>query len=278
MDEVSAGGSSVAGTNGADGPRFGPRVSTGIAGLDDILGGGLPQGHMYLIEGESGAGKTTLGMQFLLEGHRSGERTLWISLSEAERELELIAGSHGWSLKGIAVANPASPSRELDPEQQYSFFSPGDVELDDIRNAIVAAVEHVRPSRVVFDPFSDIRHLSRDVLRYRRQVLSLRELFAAYGCTALLMQEGDRGADGDLQAEALAHGYISLHQDSAEYGGQRRRLRVHKMRGIPFRDGYHDFAIRTGGVEVYPRLVAAEHVEPMPDDHLVERRARHWMR
>ena len=268
MDEVSAGGSSVAGTNGADGPNFGPRVSTGIAGLDDILGGGLPHGHVYLIEGESGAGKTTLGMQFLLDGHRNGERTLWISLSEAERELELIAGSHGWSLKGIAVANPASPSRELDPEQQYTFFTPGDVELDDIRNAIVAAVEHVQPSRVVFDPFSDIRHLSRDVLRYRRNVLSLRELFAAYGCTALLMQEGGRGADGDLQAEALAHGYISLHHDSAEYGSQRRRLRVHKMRGIPFRDGYHDFAIRTGGVEVYPRLVAAEHVEPMPETTL----------
>jgi circadian clock protein KaiC len=141
--------------------RFGERVSTGVAGLDDVLGGGLPQGHMYLVEGESGAGKTTLGMQFLLEGHRRGERTLWISLSEDERELELIAASHGWSLKGIAVANPASPSRELDPDQQYSFFSPGDVELDDIRNAIVAAVEHVQPSRVVFDPFSDIRHLVR---------------------------------------------------------------------------------------------------------------------
>ena len=243
--------------------RFGERVSTGVAGLDDVLGGGLPQGHMYLVEGESGAGKTTLGMQFLLEGHRRGERTLWISLSEDERELELIASSHGWSLKGIAVANPASPSRELDPDQQYSFFSPGDVELDDIRNAIVAAVEHVQPSRVVFDPFSDIRHLSRDVLRYRRQVLSLRELFASCHCTALLMQEGTRGAEGDLQAEALAHGYIALQHDSVEYGSQRRRLRVHKMRGIPFRDGFHDFSIRTGGIEVYPRLIASAQVEPM---------------
>jgi circadian clock protein KaiC len=254
----------VVGTNGAETARFGPCVSTGIAGLDDILGGGLPQGHMYLLEGESGAGKTTVGMQFLMEGRQRGERTLWISLSEAERELELIAASHGWTLDGIAVANPASPARELDPEQQYSFFSPGDVELDDIRNAIVAAVEHVRPTRVVFDPFSDIRHLSRDVLRYRRQVLSLRELFSNFGCTALLMQEMSGSSEGDLQAEALAHGYITLLQDSAEYGGQRRRLRVHKMRGIPFRDGYHDFAIRTGGVEVYPRLVASAHVDPMP--------------
>ncbi len=250
---------------GATGPRFASRVSTGIAGLDSILGGGLPQGHMYLVEGESGAGKTTLGMQFLLDGYRRGERTLWISLSEAERELRLIAESHGWSLDGIVVANPSSPARTLDPDQQYSFFSPGDVELDDIRNAIVAAVEHVRPTRVVFDPFSDIRHLSRDVLRYRRQVLSLRELFASSGCTALLMQEYTRGIEGDLQAEALAHGYISLQQDSAEYGSQRRRLRVHKMRGIPFRDGFHDFAIRTGGLDVFPRLVASDHLEPMPE-------------
>ncbi len=263
-DEFAGGSRLVAGTNGAGPARFGPSVSTGIAGLDDILGGGLPQGHMYLLEGESGAGKTTVGMQFLLEGRQRGERTLWISLSEAQRELELIAASHGWSLDGIVVANPASPARELDPEQQYSFFSPGDVELDDIRNAIVAAVEQVRPTRVVFDPFSDIRHLSRDVLRYRRHVLAMRELFTSCGCTALLMQEMTTGAGGDLQAEALAHGYITLQQDSAEYGGQRRRLRVHKMRGIPFRDGYHDFAIRTGGVEVYPRLIAAEHFEPMP--------------
>ena len=244
--------------------RFGPCVSTGIEGLDAILGGGLPKGHMYLVEGESGAGKTTLGMQFLLEGLRQGERTLWISLSEAQRELEQIARSHGWSLDGITIENPSSPALERDPEKQYSFFSPGDVELDEIRNAVVAAVDRIKPTRVVFDPFSDIRHLSRDVLRYRRQVLALRELFADCGCTALLMQEVSRSGDGDVQAEALVHGYLTMHQDSAEYGGQRRRIRVHKMRGIPFRDGFHDFAITTGGIEVYPRLVAAEYLSAMP--------------
>ena len=245
-----------------------PRVSTGIAGLDEILGGGLPAGHMYLIEGESGAGKTTVGMQFLLDGVRRGERTLWISLSEEAPDLARIAASHGWSFDGVVVSNPSSPAKDLDPEQQYSFFSPSDVELDDMRGAVVAAVEQVRPHRVVFDPFSDVRHLSRDVLKYRRQVLLLRALFAAHGCTALLMQEMSRDTPGDVQAEALVHGYLTLHQDSPDFGGQRRRVRVHKMRGIPFRGGYHDFTIETGGVQVYPRLVAADHFEPLGEESI----------
>ena len=236
------------------------RVSTGIPGLDEVLGGGLPPGNMYLVEGESGAGKTTLGLQFLLEGVRRGERTLWITLSETEAQLLQSARSHGWSLEGIDVCNPGSPQRINQPNDKYSFFSPADVELDEIRNAFFAATERVRPSRVVFDPFSDIRHLAREVLRYRREVLSLREFFNENRCTVLLMQELTRGTGGDLQAEALVHGYLTLHQDAPEYGGQRRRLRVHKMRGMSFRDGYHDFAIQTGGLEVYPRLIAAEHV------------------
>lgn len=243
-----------------------PRVSTGIAGLDDVLGGGLPQGNMYLVEGESGAGKTTLGLQFLLEGRRRGERTLWITLSETETQLLQSARSHGWSLEGIEVCNPGVPDRISQPGDKYSFFSPADVELDEIRDAIVAATERVRPSRVVFDPFSDIRHLAREVLRYRRQVLSLREFFNEHGCTVLLMQELTRGTAGDLQAEALVHGYLTLHQEAPEYGGQRRRLRIHKMRGMSFRDGFHDFAIQTGGLEVYPRLIAAEHVADHPED------------
>jgi circadian clock protein KaiC len=242
------------------------RVSTGIPGLDEVLGGGLPQGNMYLIEGEAGAGKTTLGLQFLLEGARRGERTLWITLSETEAQLLQSARSHGWSLEGIDVCNPGLPERINQHGDTYSFFSPADVELDEIRNAILSATERVRPSRVVFDPFSDIRHLAREVLRYRRQVLSLREFFNEHGCTVLLMQELTRGTAGDLQAEALVHGYLTLHQDAPEYGGQRRRLRIHKMRGMPFRDGFHDFAIQTGGLQVYPRLIAAEHTADHPED------------
>jgi circadian clock protein KaiC len=243
-------------------PRTLPaRLSTGVPGLDEVLGGGLPQGQIYLVEGESGAGKTTLGLQFLLAGARQQERTLWITLSETEGQLRQSAGSHGWSLDGIEVCNPVAPERVRQRDEKYSFFSPADVELEEIRNAITAAVERVRPSRVVFDPFSDIRHLAREVLHYRRQVLSLREFFNEHGCTVLLMQELTRGMAGDLQAEALVHGYLTLHQDAPEYGGQRRRLRVHKMRGIAFRDGFHDFSIQTGGIEVYPRLIAAEHLE-----------------
>ena len=242
------------------------RLSTGIAGLDAILGGGLPQGHIYLLEGESGAGKTTLGLQFLLEGHRRGERTLWITLSETERQLLQSARSHGWTLEGIEVCNPVTSTLIHQPDEKYSFFSPADVELDEIRNAIVAATERAQPSRIVFDPFSDIRHLAREPLRYRREVLSLREFFNEHKATVLLVQELTPGAGGDLQAEALAHGYLTLHQDAPSTAASVARLRVHKMRGMSFRDGFHDFLIETGGIAVYPRLIAAEHLE----DHVEE--------
>ena len=215
---------------------------------------------MYLVEGESGAGKTTLGLQFLVAGQALGERTLWITLSETQRELEQIARSHGLSIEDVQVCNPTAVARSSD-EEKYSFFSPADVELDEMRKVIMQAVERSRPARVVFDPFSDVRHLSRDVLRYRREVLTLRQFFAEQDCTVILMQELMRGAPGDLQAEALVHGYLTLHQESPDYGGQRRRLRVHKMRGMSFREGFHDFAIRPGGIQVYPRLIAAQHYE-----------------
>jgi circadian clock protein KaiC len=241
------------------------RTTTGIRGMDEVLGGGLPKGHIYLVEGESGGGKSTIGLHFVLEGRRLGERTLWITMSETERELHQAAKSHGWTLEGIDILNLVVSQEVLRSEEKYSFFSPADVEFNDTTRAIVAAVERVKPARVVFDPFSDIRHLVRDTLRYRRQILALRDFFAEQGCTVLLMQEMTRGTAGDIQAEALTHGYMTLHQDSPEYGGQRRRLRIHKMRGISFQDGYHDFAIHTGGIRVYPRLVAAEHFDDLPD-------------
>jgi circadian clock protein KaiC len=245
---------------------FADRVTTGIPGLDEVLGGGLPRGHIYLIEGESGAGKSTIGLQFLLAGRARGESCLWITMAETERELQDAALSHGWSLEGVEILNLSLSQDVLKPEEKYSFFSPADVELNDTTRLILNTVERVRPQRVVFDPFSDIRHLARETLSYRRQILALRDFFAARNCTVLLMQEMTRGSPGDLQAEALTHGYMTLHQDSPEYGGQRRRLRIHKMRGIAFRDGYHDFTIRKGGLRVYPRLVAGEHSNELPDE------------
>jgi circadian clock protein KaiC len=241
-------------------------AQTGIAGLDDILGGGLPIGHMYLVEGESGAGKTTVGLHFLLEGRERGETCLWITMSETERELHAAAKSHGWELQNIHILNLVLTKEVLKSEEQYTFFSPADVELTDTTRQILDTVKRLRPARVVFDPFSDIRYLARETLGYRRQILALRDFFSEQNCTVLLMQEMTRGSPGDIQAEALTHGYLTLHQESPQYGGQRRRLRIHKMRGIPFLGGYHDFAIQKGGIRVYPRLVPAEyHAEP-PDE------------
>ena len=242
------------------------RATTGVPGLDAILGGGLPAGHMYLLEGESGAGKTTFGLHFLLAGRQQGETCLWITMSETERELHAAAKSHGWSLEGIHILNLVLTREVLQTDERYSFFSPADVELNDTTRQILDMVRKLQPARVVFDPFSDIRHLARETLGYRRQILALRDFFSEQNCTVLLMQEMTRGSSGDIQIEALTHGYLTLHQESPEYGGQRRRIRVHKMRGIAFRDGYHDFVIRGGGVRVYPRLVPAEHYAELPDE------------
>jgi circadian clock protein KaiC len=234
------------------------RASTGVAGLDYVLGGGLPRHRVYLVEGDPGSGKTTLGLQFLLEGVRCGEPVLYVTLSETKAELEAVAASHNWDLSAIAIHElAASDRRDFDPDDQYTFFHPSEVELGETTKAVLAEVARVNPVRVVLDSLSEMRLLAREPLRYRRQILGLKQFFTGRNCTVLLLD--DRTSElGDLQLQSLAHGVLALEQLAPEYGAERRRLRVVKMRGVRFNGGYHDFIISTGGVRIFPRLVAAE--------------------
>jgi circadian clock protein KaiC len=233
-------------------------VRTGIQGLDDVLHGGLPRNHLYLISGDPGTGKTTIAMQFLLEGIRQGEKGLYVTLSESKRELEEVAVSHGWELGQMQLVEMTPVVDDLSPEAQYTVFHPADVELADTVASVLRKVDEMQPARIVFDSLSELRMLARDPLRYRRQILSLKRHFAGRECTVLLLD--DRTADGnDLQLQSIAHGVIMLQSLERDFGIKRRRLEIRKMRGAKFREGFHDFNIETGGVVVYPRLVAAEH-------------------
>jgi circadian clock protein KaiC len=233
-------------------------VAAGIPGLDNILGGGFTPNRIYLIEGDPGSGKTTLALQYLLEGRRRGESGMYVSLSETKEELEGVARSHGWSLEGIHCHELLPSDESLLPDAQSRLFHPSEVELSDTTRAILGEVERRKPSRVVFDSLSEMRLLAQHPLRYRRQVLALKQFFIGRDCTVLLLDDRT-STDNDLQLHSLAHGVISLEHMAQEYGAERRRVRVLKMRGRPFRGGFHDFIIRTGGLDVFPRLVAAEH-------------------
>jgi circadian clock protein KaiC len=235
----------------------GEHAGTGIEGLDDILQGGLTPNRMYLIEGVPGSGKTTLSLQFLLEGARRGEHVLYVSLSESIEEIESVAQSHGWSLDGITTRELLPSERSLEPEQQYTIFHPAEIELTETTRAILADVERLKPARLVLDSLSELRLLTGNAARYRRQILALKQFFTGRRCTVVLLDDLVSG-QGDLQVESIAHGVLSLEQLIPEYGADRRRLRVVKFRGKPFRGGYHDYVIRTGGIEVFPRIVAAE--------------------
>lgn len=233
------------------------RASTGVTGLDDVLGGGLPVNHLYLVEGNPGAGKTTLGLQFLQQGAAEGERGLYITLSETASELNTVAASHGWSLEGIEVFELVS-NEGLGPDAEQSILHPSEIELGETTRGVMEAVERKKPARVVFDSLSEMRLLAQNPLRYRRQVLALKTFFAAHGCTVLMLDDRS-AAEHELQLHSIAHGVICLEQAIDQYGPERRRLRVVKMRGIKFRGGEHDFNLETGGLAVFPRLVAAEH-------------------
>ncbi|HEX8342650.1 MAG TPA: ATPase domain-containing protein [Tepidisphaeraceae bacterium] len=234
------------------------QMQTGIQGLDDILRGGLTPGRLYLVEGDPGAGKTTLALQFLLAGVDAGESTLYVTLSETKHEIEEVAHSHGWSLEGMHIHEMAPTGESLDAESQLTMFHPSELELTETTQAVLAEVERLKPQRVVFDSLSEMRLLAQNPLRYRRQVLGLKQFFAGKGTTVFLLDDRTGpGEDGQLQS--IAHGVILLEKLATGYGAERRRLLVRKMRGVAFRGGYHDLVIRTGGLDVFPRLVAAEH-------------------
>lgn len=234
------------------------RMATGIEGLDNILEGGFPPNRIYLIEGDPGTGKTTLGLQFLLEGAKLGEPVLYVTLSETKEELLAVADSHGWSLDGLTIYELVPSEDSLKPESQYTIFHPSEIELNETTSAVLDEVERIKPRRVVFDSLSEMRLLAREPLRFRRQILALKQYFTGQQSTVLLLD--DKVTDGrDLQVQSIAHGVVSLEHLAVEYGGERRRLRIIKLRGAHYRGGYHDFNIETGGVRVFPRLVAAEH-------------------
>lgn len=244
-------------------PGPGRRISTGIAELDNVLGGGLTADRSYLLEGTPGSGKTTIALQFLLEGERAGERGLYITLSETAAELREVAQSHNWSLGGIELFELVN-EEGLDPDSEQSILEPSEVELGETLKGVRECVDRIRPTRVVFDSLSEMRLLAQSSLRYRRQILALKQYFSTRNCTVLMLD--DRSSDpGDLQLHSIAHGVITLEQAAQEYGSERRRLRVVKMRGVKYRGGFHDFAIETGGVSVFPRLVAAEHRREFSD-------------
>lgn len=237
------------------------RASTGIPGLDDILGGGWPRDRLYLVQGDPGAGKTTLGLQFLLEGARRKETVLYVALSESRAEIEAVAQSHGWSLEGVTIFEPLLEGER--PLEANSVFHPSEVELRESLEQLFAEVERLRPSRVVFDSLSELRLSAQSALHYRRQILQLKRFFSGRAVTLLLLDDGNT-SNGDTQAQSVAHGVLSLQQLPHGYGDDRRRLRLKKVRGLRFRGGHHDYRIVTGGLQVFPRLVAAEHrAEPI---------------
>ena len=235
------------------------QAPTGVAGLDDVLSGGLRRGRLFLLEGTPGAGKTTIATQFLMDGADRGERGFYITLSETEIELREGAGSHGWSLsERIKIYELVPPESLLDEQQQQSLLYSSDLELGETTKRIFDAMEQAKPDRVVLDSLSEIRLLAQSSLRYRRQILALKHYFSKHRATVLMLDDMTTETN-DKTVHSVAHGVIRLEELAPDYGAERRRLRVVKYRGRRYRGGFHDFVIETGGVRVFPRLVAAEH-------------------
>jgi circadian clock protein KaiC len=236
------------------------RCASGVEGLDDILGGGLPRDCFYLVQGDPGSGKTTLALQFLLEGLRRGEKVFYITLSETREELLQVARSHGWSIDKIPLLDLSAVENLLRPEAQTTVFHPSEVELTKVSQLLLNEVRKVRPKRVAFDSLSEFRLMAETALRYRRQLLMLKQQFAKMKSTVLLLDDRmEKQAVIDPHVLSLTQGVLEMEQLSPDYGTSRRRLRISKLRAVKFREGYHDYIIATGGLRVFPRMIAAEH-------------------
>lgn len=239
------------------------RCATGVPGLDNVTSGGLPRNCLYLVEGNPGAGKTTLSLQFLLEGRRAGESGLYVTLSETKDELDAVAASHGWSLDGITVIELSAIDRLVGGKASGTLFHPAEVELTQLTKLLVDEIERTRPKRLVVDSLSEMRLLAQSALRFRREILALKQRLARLGATVLLLD--DRSSAGtDTQVHSLVHGSLMLSSAPLNYGIVRRTLAVTKIRGVRFREGKHDYVIETGGLRVFPRLIAAEHHADFP--------------
>lgn len=233
------------------------RALSGITGLDHVLRGGLPRNRLYVVEGNPGAGKTTLALQFLLEGVRQGETVLYVTLSETTEELYEVAESHGWSLDGIHLLELGSLEDRLQDDSEYTVYHPADVELGETTRRIREAVERIKPTRVALDSVSELKILSQTTARYRREILGFKQFFVGKGCTVLVLDDRTSG-ENEQQLQSIAHGVIRMERTTRDYGATRRQLQVVKMRAVRFRDGLHDFVIRSGGIELFPRLAVAE--------------------
>ena len=238
-------------------------AATEVAGLDDVLGGGFARRRLFLIEGVPGSGKTTLALQFLIAAARRGEPVLYITLSETAEELRAVAVSHGWSLDGITIHESIPGEDLLGPDEQYTMFHASEVEFGATLKELLDVINRTKPTCIVVDSLSELRLLAGSALRYRRQILALKQFFTSRGCTSLLLDDLTT-VDHDLQTQSMAHGVVRLEQVYPEYGSERRRLRVLKYRGTQFRGGFHDFVLKRGGLEVFPRLVASEHRQAIP--------------
>ncbi|MDT7814778.1 MAG: circadian clock protein KaiC [Acidobacteriaceae bacterium] len=243
------------------------RIDTGVSGLNDILSGGLPAGQMYLLEGDPGTGKTTLAMQFIMAGVQAGEKGLYITLSESKAGLEASASSHGWKIEDLPIAEFIPAEATLNPKQQYSVFHPSEIELSETIQKLTQLIEEVKPDRLVIDSLSELRLLAADPMRYRRQLLALKHFFAGRDTTVLLLDDRT-GGQGDMQLQSIAHGVLRLEKMRRTYGVTRRQAEIIKLRGSAYREGFHDYTIAHGGLQIFPRLVASEHDAPFDRERI----------